>query len=141
MVMLGAQSLPVSRTVSVTIMTGDNANTGSFSLMVVDTVQAPLNMDPIFAAPLSTTVDGTFTVDAAKITVTIMEDGIMLDERISGAAPADADALKTLFTTIPQELDYKVADNELKVNGAALLSLKVTTAESPQLTLTKSTTS
>ena len=137
MVMLGSQPLPVSRTVSVTIMTGDNANTGSVSLMVVDTVKEPANMAPQLADPLSTTVIGTFTVDATKITVTIVEDGITLDQRFS-AAPSEATGLTTLLTAMPQVLDYEIEDTELKVSGGALVSLQVTTMEKPQLTLTKS---
>ena len=140
-VSLGNMSLPAVRTVTVTITAGDDANTGSFSLMVVDAVKPPANVMG-FEVPLSNTVDGTIAVDAAKITVTITEDGIMLDPRIStSAGAAEATALKSLLTADPQELAYEIKDNELKVSGAALLSLKVTTAESPQLTLTKSTTS
>ena len=123
------------RTVTVTIIAGDDANTGSFSLVVVDAVKAPAMV------PFSTTVNGTIAVDAAKITVTIKEDGIMLDQRISGAAPDAATDLKTFLTFAPQELDYVTTDNELKVSGGALVSLKVTTEENPQLTLTKSMTS
>ena len=139
-VSLGNMPLPAVRTVTVTITAGDDANTGSFSLMVVDAVKPSANVMGL-ELPLSNTVDGTIAVDAAKITVTIKEDGIMLDPRISSAGAAEATALKSLLTAAPQELAYKIKDNELKVSGAALLSLKVTTAESPQLTLTKSTTS
>ena len=127
----------VNRSVTVTIADGDDANTGSFTLMVNDAVKAPLNVGPL-EAPFSTTVTGTINVDKSTITVTISATGIRPDPRVS-ADPAAAAALVSFLTGAPQELGYEVKNNDLIVSGAALDTLKVTTPESPKLTLTKST--
>ena len=124
----------VKRSVTVTIADGDDANTGSFTLMVNDVVKAPRNVGPL-EEPFSTTVTGTMNVDKSTITVTISATGIRPDPRVS-ADPAAA-ALVSFLTAAPQELGYEVKNNDLIVSGAALDTLKVTTPESPKLTLTK----
>ena len=104
----------VERSVTVTIADGDDANTGSFTLMVNDAVKTPLNVGPL-EAPFSTTVTGTMNVDKSTITVTISATGIRPDPRVS-ADPAAA-ALVSFLTADPQELGYEVKNNDLIVSG------------------------
>ena len=106
----------VMTTVTVTITAGDMANMGTFTITSADTVGA---------LPVSgISVNGTITVDASEIVVTV-----------TGVLPEEAAAVYPALAAAPQTLTYMLSDdgNTLTVGSALLVVLLGQT----QLALTK----
>ena len=108
----------VETTVTVTIAAGDMANTGTFRIMSADTVAA---------TPVSgISVNGTITVDASEIVVTV-----------TGVLPEEAADVYPALAAAPQTLTYMLSDdgNMLTV-GSPLLGVLLGPMHTP-LELTK----
>ena len=120
----------VKTTVEVMIKAGDKANTGDFSLTIADTVVATMTPGP------QVTVSGTIKVTSKVITVSVTD--------VKPQAALEANQEVATLLAVPQDLNYELTDNELKVHSAVLAELLAgaTVMEQPftadtKLTLTK----
>ena len=115
-------TIPVMRTVTVTIMDAEGENAGTVSIVVSDTT-------PV--GPVVSTATATIEVTSESVLSVTISNISVVPPII--AVPPEVTALQNA----PQILNYELMGEELKVSSALLMALGVTTMAEPQLTLTK----
>ncbi len=108
--------------VTVVIVDGSGVNTGTFELTVAQTLAPPP------APQAETTATGTVKAESSSV-LKVTLAGIMGPPTL----PAEVTALKD----VEQTLGYDLMDDSLKISGAVLAALGVTSSPTDELTLTK----